>query len=89
MTQYEHCDSSAAVFLYTRSLKRAIQLAADIKSVPLTSFAACKKLIIDSFHTSLENQLEKERDSLAWCADHPNGREGVAAFLEKRKPLYV
>lgn len=72
-----------------QSLKRAIQLAADIKRVPLTSFAACKKLMIDSFHTSFENQLERERDSLAWCADHPNGREGVAAFLEKRKPTYV
>jgi len=33
--------------------------------------------------------LDRERDSLAWCADHPNGHEGVAAFLEKRQPTYV
>jgi enoyl-CoA hydratase/carnithine racemase len=26
---------------------------------------------------------------LSWCADHPNGREGVEAFLEKRKPVYT
>jgi len=72
-----------------QSLNRAIELAAEIKRVPLTSFAACKKLMIDSFHTSFENQLERERDSLSWCADHPNGHEGIAAFLEKRKPTYV
>jgi 2-(1,2-epoxy-1,2-dihydrophenyl)acetyl-CoA isomerase len=72
-----------------QSLKRAIELTTDMKRVPLTSFAACKKLMIDSFHTSFENQLERERDSLAWCADHPNGREGVAAFLEKRRPTYI
>jgi len=72
-----------------QSLKRAIELAADMKRVPLTSFAACKKLMIDSFNTSFENQLERERDSLAWCADHPNGHEGIAAFLEKRQPTYV
>jgi 2-(1,2-epoxy-1,2-dihydrophenyl)acetyl-CoA isomerase len=72
-----------------QSLARAIELATEMKRVPLTSFSACKKLMIDSFHTSFESQLERERDSLARCADHPNGREGIAAFLEKRKSVYV
>jgi len=72
-----------------QSLKRAIELAMELKSMPLTSFAACKRLMTDSFNTCFENQLERERDLLAWCADHPNGREGIAAFLEKRKPTYV
>lgn len=72
-----------------QAVKRAIELVEEMKSSPLSSFAASKKLITDSFNTSLESQLEKEREALSWCADHPNGREGVAAFLEKRKPLYT
>jgi 2-(1,2-epoxy-1,2-dihydrophenyl)acetyl-CoA isomerase len=72
-----------------QSLNRAMLLATEMKKVPLTSFASCKKLLTDSFHTSFENQLEKERDSLSWCADQPNGLEGVAAFLEKRRPVYT
>lgn len=72
-----------------QAVKRAIELINKMKKIPLSSFAACKKLITDSFHTSFETQLEKERDILSWCADHPNGQEGVKAFLEKRKPVYT
>jgi 2-(1,2-epoxy-1,2-dihydrophenyl)acetyl-CoA isomerase len=67
---------------------RAVEMIREINRVPLSSFGAVKKLINDSFDTSFETALEREREGLAWCADHPNGREGVAAFLEKRKPDY-
>jgi len=73
----------------SQAVKRAIELINKMKTNPLSSFAACKRLITDSFHTSFETQLEKEREVLSWCADHPNGREGVEAFLEKRKPVYT
>jgi 2-(1,2-epoxy-1,2-dihydrophenyl)acetyl-CoA isomerase len=72
-----------------QAVKRAIELINEMKRIPLSSFAASKKLITDSFNTSFETQLEKEREVLSWCADHPNGREGVEAFLEKRKPVYT
>ncbi|MBW2005920.1 MAG: enoyl-CoA hydratase/isomerase family protein [Deltaproteobacteria bacterium] len=72
-----------------QAVKRAIELIKEMKRIPLSSFAACKKLITDSFNTSFETQLEKERDTLSWCADHPNGQEGIRAFLEKRKPVYT
>ena len=72
-----------------QAVKRAIELFEEMKSSPLSSFAASKKLITDSFSTSFETQLEKEREALSWCADHPNGHEGIAAFLEKRKPVYT
>jgi len=72
-----------------QAVKRAIELINKMKKIPPSSFAACKKLITNSFHTSFETQLEKERDILSWCADHPNGREGIEAFLEKRKPVYT
>lgn len=71
------------------SVDRACALLAEIRKGASSSFLACKALMTDSFHTPFETQLEKERQFLAWCADHPNGREGISAFLEKRKPRYI
>jgi 2-(1,2-epoxy-1,2-dihydrophenyl)acetyl-CoA isomerase len=68
--------------------KRAMEMLEVMKRGSLSSFATSKKLINDSFDTSLETQLEKEREALSWCADHPNGKEGISAFLEKRKPSF-
>lgn len=70
------------------SIRRAIEMIGEMKKVSFNSFAASKKLISDSFNTAFEAQLEKERELLSWCADQPNGREGIAAFLEKRKPAF-
>ncbi len=71
-----------------QSVDAAVELVRKINHGALFSFKASKKLINDSFDTSLEVQLEQERRWLARCADHPNGREGIKAFLEKRKPEY-
>ena len=67
---------------------RAIELIQIMQRNSLSSFAASKSLLTDSFHTPFETQMEKERNLLAWAADQPSGREGVAAFLEKRKPAF-
>jgi len=67
---------------------RAMDMVTEIQKRALASFAASKRLLIDSFHTPLEAQLERERHLLAWVADSPAGREGVAAFLEKRRPVF-
>ena len=71
-----------------QALSRAMGMVREITRFPLSSFLASKKLLTDSFHTPFEHQLEKEREFLSWCADHPNGQEGIKAFLEKRTPLY-
>jgi 2-(1,2-epoxy-1,2-dihydrophenyl)acetyl-CoA isomerase len=70
------------------SVERATALVTELQARPLSAFAASKKLMADSFETSFEAQLEKEREMLSWCGGHPNGREGVDAFNEKRKPVY-
>jgi len=69
-------------------VNRAIELIRKIIKGSLSSFAASKKLITDSFNTPLEPQLENERNLLSWAAEQPDGREGIAAFLEKRKPVF-
>jgi 2-(1,2-epoxy-1,2-dihydrophenyl)acetyl-CoA isomerase len=71
-----------------QAVNRALDMVQEITKLPISSFLASKKLLTDSFHTPFEHQLEKEREFLVWCADHPNGREGVKAFLEKRSPVY-
>jgi 2-(1,2-epoxy-1,2-dihydrophenyl)acetyl-CoA isomerase len=54
----------------------------------LHSFAWSKKLMTTSFHTTLETQLELERQGISDCGAHPDGQEGITAFLEKRKPIF-
>jgi len=71
------------------SVKRSLELIHQInKKVPPTSYGICKRLIYESFDNPLEVQLEKERKAIAWVADQPYGREGIASFLEKREPVY-
>jgi 2-(1,2-epoxy-1,2-dihydrophenyl)acetyl-CoA isomerase len=70
------------------AVQRSIELLHSIRKGSPFSFAASKSLMTDSYNTSFESHLEKERNWLSACADHPNGREGIAAFLEKRKPVY-
>jgi len=36
-----------------------------------------------------ETRLEKQWPLLLGCADHRNKKEGIAAFLKNRKPLYT
>lgn len=71
-----------------QAVGRSVELIKKLRKVPLSSFAAVKKLVRNSFNTSFESQLEKERESLSLCGEHPDGREGIQAFLERRKPSY-
>ena len=54
----------------------------------LHSFAWSKRLLTESFTNTLETQLELEREGISDCARHPNGQEGIKAFVEKRKPVF-
>jgi 2-(1,2-epoxy-1,2-dihydrophenyl)acetyl-CoA isomerase len=45
-----------------------------------------RALLLDSFGNSWETHLELEARGIAAAIAGPEGREGVAAFLGKRKP---
>lgn len=62
--------------------KLAQQMAAAAKG----SSAAVKKLLLMSYGNGLEEQIEHEARMIGQCADSPDGREGVDAFLNKRAP---
>ena len=67
----------------------ALDLARQLTMRSLNSFAWSKRLLNDSFETGLETQMEREREGIASCAEHADGREGLHAFQEKRKPRFV
>jgi len=67
-------------------LPAALSLARKLSSRSSNAFALSKRLMTESFETSFETQLERELEGLVAAAQDPEGREGVAAFLEKRPP---
>jgi len=66
----------------------ALEMAHQLAQGSVNSFGWVKQLFTDSFDTSLETQIEREREGLAACAAHAEGREGLAAFTAKRKPRF-
>lgn len=69
-----------------RCVSEATAMALQIAGGSLHSFGLAKKLLTDSFETPFEAQIEREREGLCECGGHPEGLEGLAAFVEKRKP---
>ena len=70
------------------ALAASIKIAEELAQKSLNAFSAAKQLLTDSFDTSFETQIERERKALAACAAHPEGQEGLKAFTEKRKPHF-
>jgi 2-(1,2-epoxy-1,2-dihydrophenyl)acetyl-CoA isomerase len=70
------------------ALAAGIKMAEELAQKSLNAFGAAKQLLTDSFDTSFETQIERERKALSACAEHPEGQEGLRAFSEKRKPRY-
>ena len=69
-------------------LSESTAMLTRLSKTSLHSFAWSKKLMTHSFNTTLESQLELERKGISDCAAHPDGQEGIKAFVEKRKPSF-
>ena len=71
-----------------QTLERALQLAGRIaKKAPLAVQQA-KEVLLKAFETDLEAGLHYERKAFTVLAATADRNEGIAAFLEKRKPEY-
>ena len=62
--------------------------AQQLVSGPVDAYGVVKKLLLCSFDNSLETQMELEGRAISERATSTNGREGIQAFLEKRKPNF-
>ncbi len=70
-------------------VEKAVEMAHNLAQRSMHSFGWSKQLLTDSFHTSFEAQIERERAGIRNCATHPDGREGISAFSEKRPPVFL
>ncbi|MEV3904837.1 enoyl-CoA hydratase/isomerase family protein [Mycobacterium sp. NPDC050551] len=69
--------------------ERATALAEKVAAGARGSGGAVKYLLLNSLKNSLEEQMELEGRLIADRADSADGREGVDAFLAKRRPEFA
>lgn len=66
----------------------ALALAKQIAAGPTQAFGTVKHLLLNSFDNSLETQMELEAQGIAAMTNSADGKEGIAAFLEKRAAVF-
>jgi enoyl-CoA hydratase len=69
-------------------MEEAKKIATEIASKPPISIRSAKEAILRAQDTTLEVGLEFERKAFYMLFATEDGREGMKAFLEKRKPIY-
>ncbi|WP_338114800.1 enoyl-CoA hydratase/isomerase family protein [Novosphingobium olei] len=86
---------AASLGLITRTVA-AEALEAEVEAVvaklvaaPTRALGAARKLLVDGQTRGLAEQLEAEAATIAAAADGAEGREGIGAFLAKRKPDFT
>jgi 2-(1,2-epoxy-1,2-dihydrophenyl)acetyl-CoA isomerase len=64
----------------------ALRLAQELADGPTAAYGTLRNLLLRSGETSLEAHLETESRALSETSRTAHGREGIAAFIAKRKP---
>jgi len=65
------------------------KLAQRLANGPTHVYGNTKRLLYRSLENEFESQLQMEGESFADCATRGDFREGVKAFVEKRKPVFT
>lgn len=69
-----------------QALEKALELAAKVEGQSPTSVRICKALTMSSRERPLNSGMKFERDAFMDLWGSQDQKEGVAAFVEKRKP---
>lgn len=69
--------------------EEAERIAREFADGPTEAYGAIKKLFAQTGDRSFESQLEEEAETLAAISRTADAREGVKAFVDKRKPAFV
>ena len=64
------------------------QLARRLAAGPTRAYGQAKRLIYGSLENQMERQLQMEAEAFADCATTDDFREGVSAFVEKRRAVF-
>jgi 2-(1,2-epoxy-1,2-dihydrophenyl)acetyl-CoA isomerase len=67
----------------------AAALARKLADGPTRAYGVVKSLLIETFTTAYEAQLEHEARGIAAMAGTPDGQEGIRAFVEKRAARFT
>jgi 2-(1,2-epoxy-1,2-dihydrophenyl)acetyl-CoA isomerase len=67
---------------------RAAELAAELAALPTRGLGMTKRLLDRAAGAALDEQLEREAQLQSAATQTEDFREGVTAFLEKRKPKF-
>ncbi len=70
------------------TLNEALKLAAEIASMPPLAVRAAKESVNRAYELSLEAGLEFERRNFFMLFASEDQKEGMAAFMDKRKPTW-
>lgn len=87
-------EEAAEIGLVTRVVEtgslaaEAEKLAGELACSATHALGAVRRLLVDSFANSPERQLELESRAITALGGGAEAREGIAAFLEKRKPRF-
>ena len=68
--------------------EEAMQIAQTLAQMPTRGIWLTKQLLNESMFNSLEKQLTREEELQAAAGETSDYKEGVRAFLEKRKPVF-
>lgn len=68
---------------------QAAGLAQELSRSATSALGATRRLLLDSYSTPIETQMELESRSIAAQGRTGEGREGVAAFIGKRRPDFM
>ena len=87
-----NAEEAAAIGLITRVVEdatleaEAVTLAEQLARSATSALGKTRQLLLQSFSSTLETQMEAESRAIAELGRTPHGQAGVAAFVAKKKP---
>jgi 2-(1,2-epoxy-1,2-dihydrophenyl)acetyl-CoA isomerase len=70
-------------------MEEAVATAHKLAAAATGAIGTVRAQLLASYGAGLEAQLEVEARGIAAAAAGPDGQEGVAAFLQKRRPVFT
>jgi 2-(1,2-epoxy-1,2-dihydrophenyl)acetyl-CoA isomerase len=87
-------EEAAAIGLITRVVEdsrlpdEALAVAERLAEAPVAALSGARALLLDNGTRTLADHLAAEARRIGDAGDHPESREGIAAFLARRTPDY-